>query len=513
MGYYFSLSHANLLSNLIDGNLNKLKLSLYSDETERVKFRELLNDLGDNIITNNPSVYQYLSKLILDKMDDIHDGIFGESIQFKNRRRLDNSDIREKTVYELIDELSKTLKSFDYKFLILKNRNPDEKLLENIITHSYKYKYSGLFLQPQDLDHNNFSLLDTFIHFDKALLNIDNWPGILIWKNKKKAFFIKCDERRSIEYILARLSEFGEEFLFEMEFEDKEESLNYIFHFSDLHIGATNIQKKLNRLKQIYRKKLNELEDNAEIDFVFTGDSVDDPNDAAVQSLEGFIDDIVNDNGKEPHIILGNHDIDNHGYAFNVKKKKIVAISSEIQGQKIIELKNNIVMIPFNSNISEKQARGMIGDNQLAMFGSKLDRLNLDRHHLKIALLHHHVNEIPHPDWRRKTFYEKLFPNVFESSLKLVDADNFKEWIMSRNIKVVLHGHKHIPFYDDQSIENSIIVSCGSSTGKVNHVSKGKTYLSYNLIKISPRNIVVNQYVEELLGAGEVSILTANVER
>lgn len=519
MGYYFSLEHANLLANLIDGNSKRIKMDIEGNEESRQEFIELMIDMKNNLISTNPHEYKIMTSLILEKMgyDD------GNHLKDYSNIRLEKSDryhnsrrnyfrIEDLTVFELIDELSKALKKFDYKFLILKERNESEKLLEHIV-EKYHYSYSALFLQPQDLQYDNYGLLNSFPHFEKTLLNINRWPGVLIWKNKSQAFFVKLTKRRTLKHILEQLDKFGEEVLTEMQAEDSERKANYIFHFSDLHIGASNIQRKLNRLKKIYRSKLEEIEGEAEIDFVITGDSVDEPTEAAIQCLEGFVDDIISDNGKAPHIILGNHDIDKHGFALSDKNRITTHNAISIIGQEPIKIKNKILLIPFNSNTRDKHAKGMIGEEQFSVLGNRLDSIPYENEHLKIAILHHHIAPIPNPDWRKIKWYEKLFPSRIEDSLKLIDADSFKEWAESREIKIILHGHKHIPFYDDTTVKDAIVVSCGSSTGKIDHIESGKTYLSYNLLKITDDNIVVNQYVEELLGSGTSSILTKSVSR
>jgi predicted phosphodiesterase len=512
VGYYFSLEHTNLLSNLIDGNVKELIWRIQKDNSEKDRFVELLSDMGHNLISKNPSEYLRISDMLLTKLNDSDDIRFTKERRSANYAFFLNSVMKSPSTYELIDMLSKALKSFEYKFLILKNRNPDEKLLENIV-EKYEYGFSALFLQPQDMGYDNYGVLNAFPHIEMALANMDRWPGVLIWKNNKKAFFIKLKSERSLEFILENLDSFGERALYDMQSEDEDQVVNYIFHFSDLHIGASNIQRKLNRLKKIYRSKLEEIDENAEIDFVITGDSVDSPEEAAIQCLDGFVDDIINDNGKEPHIILGNHDIDDHGFALNENRRRVASNTISISGQKLIVLKNNIILIPFNSNIREKESNGMIGEDQLGLFGNKLDQLEDEKKYTKIALLHHHLAPIPNPTWRREKWYEKLFPSRIERALVLIDSDNFKEWIQKREIKVVLHGHKHIPYYDDQVIPGSIIIACGSSTGNVNHIQRNKTYLSYNLIKITKSNIVVTQYVEELLGSGTKSLLIKSIAK
>ena len=88
----------------------------------------------------------------------------------------------------------------------------------------------------------------------------------------------------------------------------------------------------------------------------------------------------------------------------------------------------------------------------------------------------------------------------------LLDADIFMEWLSKRNVKCVLHGHKHIPFINE---DNGIkVISCGSSTGQIVHRERGKTYMSYNLVKICRDAIICTQFAEEVFGAGAKNIRT-----
>ena len=134
--------------------------------------------------------------------------------------------------------------------------------------------------------------------------------------------------------------------------------------------------------------------------------------------------------------------------------------------------------------------------------GYEFDKMDYLSSYKLIAVLHHHITAIPYPDF----FAKKLFNNIFEKTLILEDADIFFEWLKKRNVKVVLHGHKHIPFYVEK--DGISIIACGSSTGKVTMKEKEKTYISYNIIKINEDSITCSQFVEDVIGAGEQNIFT-----
>lgn len=95
----------------------------------------------------------------------------------------------------------------------------------------------------------------------------------------------------------------------------------------------------------------------------------------------------------------------------------------------------------------------------------------------------------------------KILPKDFlENTLCLIDADLFLQWLDQRNVKLVLHGHKHIPFISEHDGIHSI--SCGSSTGQVTHKDRRKIYLSYNVLKFTEDTVVCSQFAEEQFGAG-----------
>jgi len=147
----------------------------------------------------------------------------------------------------------------------------------------------------------------------------------------------------------------------------------------------------------------------------------------------------------------------------------------------------------------------------MAEMGNLLDEVPSLSQYLLIAVLHHHLLPIPKPNYYDQKWYEKIIPSdLLDASLRLVDADLFLEWLSKRNVKIVLHGHKHIPFVAEHN--NIKVIGCGSSTGQIPHKEKGKTYMSYNLFKISEKTITCTQYAEEIYGVGAENIRTEVIE-
>ena len=96
----------------------------------------------------------------------------------------------------------------------------------------------------------------------------------------------------------------------------------------------------------------------------------------------------------------------------------------------------------------------------MSEMGNLLDNVkNLEKYML-IAVLHHHLLPIPKPNYYDEKWFEKILPsNFMDMSLKLLDADLFFEWLRRRNVRIVLHGHKHIPFLAES--DGITVIGCG----------------------------------------------------
>jgi hypothetical protein len=110
--------------------------------------------------------------------------------------------------------------------------------------------------------------------------------------------------------------------------------------------------------------------------------------------------------------------------------------------------------------------------------------------YLKIALVHHHP--YPYPASREAPILDPRSWIGREEFMQMEDATEFLTWCSSRDIRLVLHGHKHIPRLihdlvaegDWQGAERRRLttVGCGSSLG-----ANGRE-LSYNIIEWQPES-------------------------
>jgi len=344
---------------------------------------------------------------------------------------------------------------------IMKSRELLRKLID------IPFNDSAIILQVEETSLNdNLSVLNVFPQFEMAFNEIDNWPGILIW-NQIDSIFLKIDypeqftdifttlkfENDSIKYLRSKFQSYSSS------------KYAYFFHLSDLHFGNMHSNNRKSRLTTIL-KKHKELLGNPISIPIITGDLVDDPKPENELKYFDFCDHLKDLDFQEPIQILGNHDISKKGILriFNRQKSLIASLSS-----KSIEILPDlrVAFVRFNSNTSGQLAQGKVGSDQFMTIGNNLDSLK-DPFNCLIALIHHHPLPIETPKWHRREKIEEAVTEKFiEKSLELIDADIFLDWLYNRKIKLVLHGHKHIPHI--QKHKNITIVGAGSSTGRVRH--------------------------------------------
>jgi predicted phosphodiesterase len=376
---------------------------------------------------------------------------------------------------------------------------------------------SCLILQPKERpESENLTIFDSFPHFDVALRQLDLWSAVMFWNNSGDYVFAPVQSLNELVEMYEimhyeRNDSFGELKRL-VNSKIKKQTAHYYLHLSDLHFGAKTVPVNSRRLNTLVDKQIESLyKDNANttLNFLLTGDVVDTPNKKNKVSYLNFRDylDQKSNSSIDPILVLGNHDINNHGLSFtNTRKNLINSIGHYPQ----IQIDNDIMVIflLFNSNVGGNLAEGEIGIDQLSEMGNLLDKIKNISDYKLIAVLHHHLTAIPDPNWRTKRWFEKLMPaNFLEKSLHLRDADIFKEWLTRREVKLVLHGHKHIPYLGNKDGIN--IVACGSSTGQVINIDPNKTYISYNLLRFNKDTVTCTLFAEDLLGSGVIDVQTS----
>jgi len=276
-------------------------------------------------------------------------------------------------------------------------------------------------------------------------------------------------------------------------------------HLSDTHFGSKGVDVVLPRLKTLLKERLAALDRGTKVGFIVTGDGVDSPTeDNASQFLE-FSDYLALKSGREPLIVLGNHDVNHKGLAFRDGKQ---VLANYVGGYPFLKRVDDagVIFILFNSNIDGIFSQGKIGRRQMEAAAAQLAKVkDIDRYTL-VAVLHHHVAPVPEAVAPLPSFWKRFAPwwllrflitAFVERSMRLVDAEAFAHFLNAHQVRFVLHGHKHVPFVTEH--ENIHVIACGSSTRrKVN----GRECISFNVLTFDENTLRCDQYAEYELGAG-----------
>ena len=526
MGYRTTIKNINSVGHLIEGNVcTFLQQSVSSDEMLRTNIEFL-----DKLI-NRTSEQFYMSEKYWRRIDDdlgylrnewenVQDywkkyrdslnHVNNDSKSFLNRNeRLLNYLQVISNLFSRCKIKSVLLPGFDYQ-------NPINQLLtgEGVLKKIVRIHPgdTALILQfEEQFDREEKAILNVFSKFDTALYQIDNWPGVFLW-NKDDSIFLQIKEEEELYEIFEVIKFENNSFNFLRKMfgkKDKPKNYAYLFHMSDLHFGNKLAEKRMTRVVRILEDHVRKIDDNAAIIPIITGDLMQSPSISNKQTYQQFTELLASKGFEQPIHTLGNHDVDTGGILRLLTNQKTV-ISSLSNNSKVDlfeELKLGI--IKFDSNAGGEFAQGKIGEDQLMEIGNEIDAIKNKDSYTYIALLHHHPLEIESPSWYAKDWYESLFGDKnFEKTMRLVDADLFLKWIKERKIKYVLHGHKHIPKI--QTHDDITVIAAGSATGSVKHQEKGKTFLSYNLIKYdidAQQPVSVSIIAEEIIGAGTKNIL------
>lgn len=540
MGYRTTIKNINSLGHLIEGNvITFLQQSFSSDEMLQTNIEildRLVKRTSEQIFTSDRywrGQNEDLENLRQDWNRMRHDWERVGEYWYMSIRRFQGDDyieniekfIREHV--DLVDYLQRISRLFfrcKVKAILLPGFEYDNRINKLLTKKDVLEKIvkihpgdTALIIQFEELFNKvDIAILNVFSKFEKALLQLDNWPGVFLW-SKYDSLFLPINSEEELYEIFNVIKYEDNSFNFlraRFERRHKQKKFAYLFHLSDLHFGNKLAEKRTVRIIRILEEQIGKLEDTSIAIPLITGDLMQSPCNTSKQSYLQFSELLQSKGFEKPIHILGNHDVDTGGIIKLLSKQK--SIISSLSNTSKIEIFESLqlAIIKFDSNTGGELAQGLIGNDQLMEIGNEIDALKNKDTLTFIAILHHHPKVIENPDWYARDWYESLLGTLkFDKTMKLIDADLFLEWIQKRGIKYILHGHKHIPKI--QKHNGITIIAAGSSSGSVRHKEEGKTYLSYNLIKYDIENrqpVSCSIMVEEIIGAGTKNMLVHKID-
>lgn len=179
--------------------------------------------------------------------------------------------------------------------------------------------------------------------------------------------------------------------------------------------------------------------------------------------------------------IPGNHDMRRKGFLWRNWEHV-----SSLEWQNVIASDVcKTIFVCFDTSKEAKLAQGKITKDQFIDVATKLDgmkRLGKYDDHICVTLVHHHPFSTQDDEVDTLPFLRIKE----EPYLRMENGEDLVKWCASRNVPLILHGHKHRPRFVGREIEfegrTRLVraIGCGSSFG-----IEGKP-LSYNWITWQP---------------------------
>lgn len=237
-----------------------------------------------------------------------------------------------------------------------------------------------------------------------------------------------------------------------------------LVHLSDLHLGGGYFMAD-------WGKRVSDMVNSLRPDLlVITGDLT---TEGHVHEYEQVLEYLRRFQTEKRIIIPGNHDARNEGYM----------IFEEVFGSRYPFYQNEEFSILGVDSSQPDIDDGHIGRSNYSMIASRFS----DKLKIKILCMHHHLVPIP------GTGRERHIPT---------DAGDVLKLVIDLDIRIVLSGHKHLPWV--WHIENTWLITGGTATSRR---LKGRGHPSFNILtfsenefRLSEVNVSTGEVTEKLLG-------------
>ena len=351
MGYRTTIKNINSIGHLIEGNVYTFLQQSISSEEMLITNIELLDELikrtSKQFYMSN-EYWRYLYRnlhYLRRKWDDMRSVL--ERLQTNSEESICKltTDDRLLNYLERISKLfsrckvkSILLPGFDYDNPI-NSLLTDERILREIV--EIHPGDTALILQlKEQFNREDTAILNIFPNFDKALYQIDNWPGIFLW-NESDSLFLPISKKEDIFDIYRTLRYEHNSFNYlrkKFDGKFKKKQYAYLFHMSDLHFGNKLANKRTTRLIKILEDHISKIEDNARIIPIISGDLMNSPESTNKQLYEMFLELLRSKGFEEPVYVLGNHDNDISGiFKIATTQKAIISSLSSTSKVEIYE--------------------------------------------------------------------------------------------------------------------------------------------------------------------------------
>jgi UDP-2,3-diacylglucosamine pyrophosphatase LpxH len=380
-----------------------------------------------------------------------------------------------------------------------------------------------LILHLNEAPQKEFAVTDVYPPFHAALSKSTRWPGILLWRRSDDPLFFPLPSEKTgdaVLWVLARADDLAHApgHLLTHAYRDAFPSCRIhadsrltLLHMSDTHIGSKNSVDRIVRLKDLLKDYMKKNQGDSSVVFLVSGDIMQTPDGSNVICANDFHDFLkdLHPGGRDPIFVPGNHDVRRKGVLRMRAPSSSLVPATHARIEWIPDPPVGILC--WNSADAGRMARGKITGNQYRAIEEILHSPpGGNAPPFLISLLHHHPLKFRHIDPEMRRFHmktlgaslRKFIGYAYEHMDGLAGAPEFIRFCDSHGVKVILHGHKHIPIAgkipEPLAGNRPILVfGCGSSVGKNTYIYKKLFNVDY---EISMNEIVLDFQTHRLSG-------------
>ena len=349
-----------------------------------------------------------------------------------------------------------------------------------------------LILHLKEAPQEEFAITDIYPPFHSALAKSTRWPGVLLWRRRDDPLFFPLPAERTedaIHWIFSRVEDLATT-------SGRHMTLHYLeafpacridagsrltlLHLSDTHIGCKQSIERISRVKDLLKDYTNRNRRDSSMAFLLSGDIVQTPdrgNVICANDLHDFLKDL-HPSGRNPIFVLGNHDVRSKGVLRSRSSSPSLNPAFNTRIEWIPD--HPVGILCWNSADGGRMARGMITKEQYRIIEERLPPPAAGGvNPILISLLHHHPLQFRRIDPEMRRFHQKtlgaslrkFLGSAYEHMDGLTNAPDFVRFCDSHGVKVILHGHKHVPIagrIPEHLLSNRpiLVFGSGSSVGK-----------------------------------------------
>lgn len=477
MAARFDINHINLVGYLTDESSRRVP------RTDRETLGTFLMSLAynGNLISSTQGTPEDWTRDVADAANrQLH--LMG--FQFGSPKNLEPINPR-----HYLDPLRPYFTGYDFYALILPvdEWTLDRQSLQFFMEAGISSGRNGLVLLPNQKSGEGLSqFVDPFPALQELARQPVGPPGVLFWTKLGSACALGMNDAfRFLRHDLLDALAGGPRATDQaISRQASRQTTKRILHLSDLHIGLEEATFRRSYLKRHLRGLLPTIDRVA-----VTGDLFDTPKEGFRASFDEFRRDIEESMSKRLLVVPGNHDVRFRGNALGPLGRTADYVTDLDWSPLEIDDEMQAVFYSFNSSEGSNFARGCVSKRQRRDRAERYDEAVVRREHIraysKIALVHHHpVDYGSQPT----AFYERILARFGgdDRFIAFEESQEFLKWCFSRDVGLILHGHKHIPHLSTVRAKAAggakevTIVGCGSSVGV-----EGKP-MCYDIVSINP---------------------------